>query len=80
MLTCEAGKKFRIVIEIREKWPRWREIYSGLCCFQVNMAEDISCRALCLDPTDNKYKSKTLTKEEGKEFIDKIQHDYYVHL
>ncbi|BFZ16301.1 hypothetical protein BsWGS_19341 [Bradybaena similaris] len=48
--------------------------------YKVEMAVDVPCKALCFKESSKKYEHKVLTKDEAKEFADKIRHDYYVHL
>lgn len=55
-------------------------VSTEIVCLQVEMAVDVPCKALCFKQSDKKYEHKVLTKDEAKEFADKIRHDYYVHL
>ena len=45
---------------------------------QVHMAKDVTCHLLCQDNKDTM--SVKLTQEQAHIFIEKIKHDYYVHL
>lgn len=45
---------------------------------QVKMAENVKCQLLC--QANKQSMSVKLTGEQAKTFIDKIKHDYYVHL
>ena len=42
------------------------------------MAENVKCQLLCL--SDKVPHSAKLTQEQAGNFIDKIKHNYYVHL
>lgn len=47
--------------------------------YEVKMATDVKCRALCQD--QNKiFIPVQLNKDQSKDMVDKILHDYYVHL
>ncbi|XP_076290294.1 transmembrane 9 superfamily protein member 4 [Lasioglossum baleicum] len=44
--------------------------------YEVTMAEDVNCKLLCHEPNS----SMTWTEEESQQVIERIQHDYTVHL
>ncbi|KAK7100214.1 transmembrane 9 superfamily member 4-like [Littorina saxatilis] len=46
--------------------------------YKVKMAENVKCQLLC--QANKQSISVKLTVEQAKTFIDKIKHDYYVHL
>ncbi|XP_046364252.1 transmembrane 9 superfamily member 4-like [Haliotis rufescens] len=47
--------------------------------YRVNMAQNISCETLCNHPT-SPSKPMQISQNGAADFIDKIKHDYFVHL
>ena len=45
---------------------------------QVRMATNLKCQLLC--QSDKQFHTAKLTQEQAGNFIDKIKHNYYVHL